>query len=395
MGSAQSTNGIHRGHGDFVRPDTNGHTNGDHSNSAASQLSRDYPWTTRPLIVNAPMGGFAGGRLASAVTLTGGIGLIGGVFDMKALGTELEIAMQKFQEAKKSLSTDIIERVGDATMPLGVGLLPFVSKLDEAIPVIAKYKPRIVWLFAAKEFEDYGAWKAEVQRVSHETKLWIQVGSVTAAIAVARICEPDVLVMQGSDAGGHGFERGASVISLLPEATDRLRREGFGHIPLMAAGGIVDGRGVAAALALGASGVVMGTRFLAAEETTVHPAARKAILEVKDGALGTAKSKVFDELKGPNIWPVLYDGRAVLNESWQDYHRKGEGIEKVREKHADSVKGKNVGLVGEDGHGSSGRAAIWAGAGSGLVNETMSAGAIVNEVREEARKVLEGSRLML
>ena len=387
MGGAQST----RSHGDFVRP----RTNGDHGDSAAFQLAEDYPWTLRPLIINAPMGGFAGGRLASAVTLSGGIGLIGGVFDMKALADELEIATRTFHEAAKSLSAEVLERVGDATMPLGVGLLPFVSKLDEAIPVIAKYKPRIVWLFAAKEFEDYGSWKAEVRRVSPDTKLWIQVGSVTAAIAVARICEPDVLVMQGSDAGGHGFERGASVISLLPEATDRLTREAFGHIPLMAAGGIVDGRGVAAALALGASGVVMGTRFLAAEETTVHPAARQAILEVEDGALGTAKSKVFDELKGPTIWPVLYDGRAILNESWEDFHRNGEEIEKVRERHAESVKGKSIGLVGEDGLGSGGRAAIWAGAGSGIVNKTMSAGEIVKEVREQAIKALETSRAML
>ena len=373
---------------------TSGDSNGDNTTTAASRLARDYPWTTQPLIINAPMGGFAGGRLASAVTLTGGIGLIGGVFDMKALGDELEIAGRNLRDGKTS-SSKMLERMEDGTMPLGVGLLPFVSKIDEAIPVIGKYRPRIVWLFAAKEFEDYGSWKAEVQKVSPGSKLWIQVGSVTAAIAVARICEPDVLVMQGSDAGGHGFERGASVVSLLPEATDRLRREGFGHIPLMAAGGIVDGRGVAAALALGASGVVMGTRFLAAEETTVHPAARKAILEVEDGALGTAKSKIFDELKGPNIWPVLYDGRAVLNESWEDFHRNGEDIEKVRERHAESVKGKSIGLVGEDGLGSSGRAAIWAGAGSGIVNKTMSAGEIVKEVREEAMKALERSRAML
>src|SRR5437763_563577 len=84
----------------------------------------------------------------------------------------------------------------------------------------------------------------------------------------SELVKPDVLVMQGLDAGGHGWEKGAGVISLVPEAVDALEENGFAHIHVLAAGGIVDGRGVAAALALGAEGVVMGTRFLGALETT-------------------------------------------------------------------------------------------------------------------------------
>ena len=77
---------------------------------------------------------------------------------------------------------------------------------------------------------------------------------MAAARHVAGTTKPDVLCIQGADAGGHGFERGAGIISLVPEVFDTLAREGFSHIPLVASGGIVDGRGVAAALTLGALG---------------------------------------------------------------------------------------------------------------------------------------------
>ena len=110
-----------------------------------------------------------------------------------------------------------------------------------------------------------------------------------------------------ANAGGHGFEKGAGIVSLVPEVHDALARDGFSHIPLVASSGIVDARGVAAALALGAQGVVMGTRFLASEEVIVHPMYQAAVLQAQDGGQVTTRSKLFDELNGPNIWPAAYD----------------------------------------------------------------------------------------
>ncbi|KAI1082096.1 inosine monophosphate dehydrogenase [Whalleya microplaca] len=338
-----------------------------------SKLRAEYPWASNPIIINAPMGGFAGHGLATEVTKAGGIGMIGSVFDMKELEANLE-------GAKTSLSTYPVLCSG-STLPVGVGLLTFVAKLDEAIPVLAKYKPAILWLFASKEFEDYATWAQAIRQASPETKIWIQVGSVTAALKVAKLCNPDVLVLQGADAGGHGFRRGAGIVSLFPEATDVLHANGFGDIPLVAAGGLADGRGVASALALGAAGVVMGTRFLAAAETEMHPQYRAAVIKAKDGALSTVRSKVFDQLRGPNIWPVLYDGRALATDSYAD-SKNGVDIEKLRELYKEAVADEDAGF------GKSPRAIVWAGASVGIVNDVKPAAEIVNEVRDAAVGIL-------
>lgn len=144
-----------------------------------------------------------------------------------------------------------------------------------------------------------------------------------------------MLVLQGLDAGGHGGEKGAGVISSIPEVKDALDDSGATEISIVAAGGIADGRGVAAALALGAEGVVMGTRFVAAEEAQVHPAYNAAVLDTSDGGQSTIRAKVFDELAGPNIWPVDYDGRAIVADSYLD-HAEGISIDEIRRLHADS-----------------------------------------------------------
>lgn len=295
--------------------------------------------------------------------------MIGAVFDMQSLRDHLE-------RVKTTLTIDHKY----PTLPIGIGLLPFVVDINQVLPIIAQYRPAIVWLFAAREFADYEVWARQIRAVSPESKIWVQVGSVSTAVSVAHICAPDALVLQGSDAGGHGLEHGASIISLLPEATDVLRAEGFGSIPLIAAGGVVDGRGIAGALALGAAGVVMGTRFLGAKETEMHPKYREAVLQARDGALSTVRAKVFDELKGENMWPELYDGRALATDSYRD-HKKGVGIVKIRKSYAEAAS--------EEDGGYGGRAAVWAGAGVGLVNEVGGAADIVKEVRDEAKSVID------
>lgn len=321
------------------------------------------------------MAGFAGGRLASAVTLAGGLGLVGGLFNMDDLRQELQIVSETLASHPKLSSSK--------TVPVGIGLLPFVLKLDDVMAVIKEFKPAIVWLFASKSLDDYAVWASAVRKVSPDSKIWIQVGSVSAALHIAKSVEPDVLCLQGADAGGHGFEKGASIISLLPEATDNLAKGGYSHIPLVASGGIADGRGVAAALALGAQGVVMGTRFLASKEIIIHPNYQAAILEAQDGGQVTTRSKVFDQLRGPNIWPDLYDGRSLVIQSHRDYLN-GISLEDIQKLHNEAIgeddKGYKTGLQG--------RAAIWAGTGVGLVTEVEIAKAIVEGLRQEVKETL-------
>jgi len=339
------------------------------------------PWTTTPLIVSAPMAAppaSAGPALATAVTEAGGLGLIGGRFSMEILRTQLE-------EANKSLKASTNPLIASSKLlPIGVGFLTFVLKLDDVLPLIAEFRPVVVWLFVAKDLDGYKEWADAIRDVSPESRIWVQTGGVAAALHIAKTARPDALCIQGADAGGHGFEKGAGIISLLPETVDAFQREGLSHIPLLASGGIMDGRGVAAALTLGASGVVMGTRFLGSKEIEIHPRYQAAVLEARDGGQVTARSHLFDELSGPNMWPEAYDGRSLAVQSYKD-QRDGVHLEEIQRLHNDAVKGEDEGFATE----LKGRAAIWAGTGVGLVSKVEGAGDIVEHVRRETKEVVE------
>jgi nitronate monooxygenase len=321
------------------------------------------------------MEGFAGGALAAEVSLAGGLGFIGGTTD---LAPELELAAS-------IISKDVsFAQHTEKTFPIGVGFLTFITDIEKVLPVLGKWKPKVVWLFAAKEVRDYQTWAERIREVTNgESQIWLQLGSVAVALEVLKTARPDVIVAQGSDAGGHGFDRGAGIISLTPEMRDNMNDSGFENVPIVAAGGIADGRGVAAALTLGAEGVVMGTRFLASEEIRIPDGNyRQAILQGKDGGQYTVRSNIFDKLRGPSIWPTGYNGRAVVSTSYREF-LEGVSVEDLRKRTKEAEGGS------KKDYGVQGRSAVWAGAGVGLVNKVQSAREIVIEVRESAVKILE------
>jgi nitronate monooxygenase len=336
-------------------------------------LKDQYPWIKEPLVINAPMADNAGGLLAATVTLAGGFGLIGSKVDMNVTKRELSMAKEIFASTQHAQSE---------MLPLGVGFLPFILKLESALGVVKEFKPAVVWLFAAKEFDDYAVWAKAVREVSPKSQVWVQAGSVASALQIAERTHPDAICLQGADAGGHGFEKGAGIISLLPETTDALEAAGY-RLPLLASGGIMDGRGVAAAVSLGAAGVVMGTRFLASKEALVHPIVQASIVEAKDGGQVTTRSKLFDQLRGPNIWPEVYDGRSLMIKSHKEYVE-GASLEEIQKKHNEALEAEGMGWK----TGLEGRAAIWAGTGVGLAKEVEGASAIVQKVRDDARRRL-------
>lgn len=288
-------------------------------------------------------------------------------------------------EAKMLLGTSIPSR--NDVLPIGIGFQTFSADLSLASQAIQKHRPCAVWLFAPRDGQrELDEWSRKVRYVSPGTKIWIQVGSVSDAVKAARSSSPpDVLVLQGSDAGGHGLAKGAGIISLLPEVADEL---GESSIPLIAAGGIADGRGVAAALSLGAAGAVMGTRFLAAKEANVSTGYQGDVLRIKDGGQNTVRTTLYDELAGRTDWPPEYDGRNVVNQSILD-HAKGVDFEENKKRYQEATK------KGDEGWGENGRLTSYIGSAVGLVREVVGAEDIVRNARSEAIASLEKVKSVL
>jgi len=340
----------------------------------ASSIYAHYPWVSRPLIANAPMAGFAGARLALSVTMAGGLGFIGSAMDMGALSTEIEKARSLLSSSQFTTASPL---------PIGVGFLIFAAKLEDAVAVMTQNHPAAIWLSCPFESHDFAVWTKAMRTASPESHIWIQIASVAAAVEVAQLCAPDVLVLQAADAGGHGRSPGAGLVSLIPEARDALDTAGFSKIPVVGAGGVSDGRGVAAALACGADGVLMGTAFLASREVDL-PAKeyQEAVLEAVDGGVSTLRATIFDELRAKSIWPTSYDGRALASPSYKD-HLNGVELDELRKRYAASIMGSDKGFGGER------RAVIWAGSGVGLLKEVKAAGDIVRELRETSKAALD------
>ena len=342
-----------------------------------SVLKFHYPWTSAPLIGSAPMRLISTDRLAVAVSRSGGLGFLGAGTDPSTFSSLLASTTSSLQ------SLPIID-VPKGILPIGVGFICWGFDLSTAISVIesAPLKPAAAWLFAPQNAEDLVSWTEGIRRASsNKTKIWIQVGTVQMALDVAKSCKPDVLVIQGADAGGHGLAQSSSIITLLPESSDVLNKEGFGHIPLIATGGIVDGRGVAAAMTLGASGVCMGTRFLATPEAVISNGYRNAVLRARDGGVNTGRTTVYDKLRGTVGWPSTYIGRGVLNQSFWD-HESGMEEEENKRLYEEAVK------MGDAAWGDQGRMTTYAGTGVGLIHNVVPAAEIVREVLKDSRHSL-------
>jgi nitronate monooxygenase len=341
--------------------------------SYISRMKRDLPWIQLPFIANAPMSGVATSKLAVAVTISGGLGQIG--FTGSPLGMEAEL-----ENAQTQLKEFMVTNQNLDVLPVGVGIIAIGSSPQRWLPIFARFKPAVVWL-SFGDAQQMQAWTKGIREASSSSKVWIQVGSVKAALKAAQSCQPDALVMQGSDAGGHGHAKGASVVTLVPEVVDTLRDHGLSHIPILAAGGIMDGRGVAAALTLGAEGAVMGTRFIGAEEAAIDSDAREEVFAASDGGESTVRSRVFDDIWGPNAWPQLYDGRCLRGAIYNNLEA-GLDIDEVRTRLYRDSQRSQVDVNMKD------IACIWAGAGVGIVKRLEPAADIMRQVQEDARKRL-------
>jgi nitronate monooxygenase len=237
-----------------------------------------------PLLL-APMGNVAGGELAAAVSGAGGLGLIGaGYGDREWLARELDRC-----------------RI-DA--PFGVGFITWsLARQPELLDLALDRRPAAVMF----SFGDPVPFVGRVHDAG--ARVICQVQTVADARRAVE-CGADVIVAQGTEAGGHGA--GRSTLALVPAVVDAA-----GTVPVVAAGGIVDGRGTRAALALGADGVLVGTRFIATPEALAPESAKRRI--VAAGGDDTVRTTVFDIVRGYS-WPAPYTGRALRNGFTERWH---------------------------------------------------------------------------
>ena len=224
-------------------------------------------------VVLAPMGDVAGGALAAAVSEGGGLGVIGaGRGDLAWLGRECDRARAATRK------------------PWGIGFLSWA--IDAAvIDAAIEQSPAAIML----SFGDPAPFADAIRAAG--IPLIVQVTTLAEARRALDV-GANVVVAQGSEAGGHGG--GRATLPFVPAVVDIA-----GSVPVLAAGGIADGRGLAAALVLGAAGAVIGTRFEATHEALITPDAVKAIIAA--GAEDTTRGRALDVVRD-SPWPERYPG---------------------------------------------------------------------------------------
>ncbi|KAH8169463.1 nitronate monooxygenase domain-containing protein [Sarocladium implicatum] len=353
-----------------------------------------FPWTVSPLICSAPMREISGAALAVATSAGGGLGFIAAGNDVSNLEVKFQeaqrlVSLEKARESSSS-QTNALTRHTSAGLPVGVGFLNWGADIDVAVPLIVKYRPVAVWLFAPRDNAlDLRTWVSRIRNeVEGRTTIWVQVGDIEDAVDAVTHLEPDVLVLQGADGGGHGLATSASILSLVPEMVDiltasKISGDPKSHIPkIVAAGGLVDGRGVAAALTLGAEGVAMGTRFLASFESEAPKEYLKAVVEAKNGGKTTIRSSIFDTARGIGLWPKKYGPRGVINQTYRDLSSGRATVPEITERYQADLHGSGV------KYGPEGRIATLVGTSVGLVREALPAAEIVRRVRKQTEMIL-------
>jgi NAD(P)H-dependent flavin oxidoreductase YrpB (nitropropane dioxygenase family) len=313
-------------------------------------------------ILNAGMGGVALAPLAAAVSEAGGFGTI---------------ALAGF--TAEAMLSEICAARAATKKPFGVNLLiPFLR--DGTFKLLAKERIDAVTLFWGDPSILIPQAKADgIRRV-----IW-QCGSAAEA-AAAKHAGADAIIAQGFEAGGH--VRGTiSTLALIPEV-----RDAIGTLPMVAAGGIVDGRGLAAVLALGADGAIFGTRFLASPEAAAHPIYKQRILTAH--ASETIHTKLYDIGWPDAAHRVL---RTKVVEEWERAgspeagKRPGEGEEigTMRRRGIEVPLTKYTVMAPADYfEGDIESLAFYAGESVSLIREILPAKEIVQRIAEEARSVI-------
>ena len=300
-------------------------------------LGIEYP------VFQGGMAWIADGRLAAAVSEGGGLGII-------AAGNAPAQYVREQIRAAKSLTS----------RPFGVNIMLMSPFADEVAAVVAEEKVAVVTTGAGNPSKYMAAWR----------EAGIKVIPVVASVAMAKLMTrlgASALIAEGGESGGHVGELTTMVlVPLVCDATD---------LPVIAAGGIADGRGVAASFMLGACGVQMGTRFLSAEECSIHPTYKEKILKANDLATmvtGKRLGHPVRSLRTPfarNYSKAEYSG--IDDEALEQM---GVGALRLAVQEGDTERG-----------------CFLSGQIAAMVHEIQPAADIVRSVMEEAEPILKGA----
>ena len=296
----------------------------------------------------APMDIVADGRLAASVSRAGGFGIIGGGYGDEAwLTREMDAA-------------------GDARVSVGF-ITWSMAREPRLLDLALERRPPAIML----SFGDVEPHAGKIKRAG--ALMICQVQTVEQAKdAIAN--GADILVAQGAEGGGHGIARGT--FALVPAVVDVAR-----GVPVAAAGGVADGRGLAAALMLGADGVLMGTRFYATNEAAGADAAKDRIVVATGDQ--TIRSILFDIVRS-NVWPAPYSGRLLRNsfsERWR-----GREAELMQHQAGEAARYAKARAAGDFD-----TAGVIAGEAVDLVTEILPAADVIERMVTDAGSLLAGA----
>ncbi|NPV43083.1 MAG: enoyl-[acyl-carrier-protein] reductase FabK [Firmicutes bacterium] len=297
-------------------------------------LGIEYP------ILQGGMAWVATGELAAAVSNGGGLGIIG------AGNAPPDIVEKEIKKAK-SLTNK----------PFGVNVYYMSPFVDEVIDVVIKEKVAVITTGAGNPGK----------HIDRLKEAGVKIIPVVASVALARRLERmgvDAIIAEGMECGGHIGD--LTTMALVPQVVDAV------NVPVIAAGGIADGRGLAAAFMLGAKGVQMGTRFICSEECTVHDNYKMAIIKAKD-----RETVVTGRTTGHPVRTL----KNKLSRQFELLEKQGADIKQLEE--LGTGKLKSAAIDGDVEAGS-----LMAGQIAGLIDNIMPAGRIIHEIIKEAEEII-------
>ncbi|KAF9443371.1 2-nitropropane dioxygenase [Macrolepiota fuliginosa MF-IS2] len=313
-------------------------------------------------ILCAPMVGAAGSSLATQVTLSGGFGLLGSaIHTPERLERELE-------EVRQILGTD-----RDSPLRVGAGYIGcWLDGLAEEdakklIKIALDNRALAVWFSFGNDLQKWVQFVRDYDSsTGRKTIIFVQLSFLEDALVAAKDWNVDVIVAQGVEAGGHGYGAAPPLRSLVSSIVSALPEDGP---VILGAGGLVTGGHIAEIIKLGASGVVLGTRFCLTPESMYPDPYKQALISAESSA--SVRSEAFDQTGNWMQWPRGVDGRALRNATVDDFER-GEDVQVLRSKYKEALPVHNVDRV-----------IIWAGAGVGVMKSVKAAKELVQDLYQE------------